>query len=59
MRTYEEIMEKIAELHAEAEKIEVDTDNYDEAVKNLERKKRKLDMAKALLWVVAQIKLNL
>lgn len=59
MRTYEEIMEKIAELHAEAEKIEVDTDNYDEAVKNLERKNRKLDMAKALLWVVAQIKLNL
>ncbi len=59
MRTYEEIMEKITELHAEAEKIEVDTDNYDEAVKNLERKNRKLDMAKALLWVVAQIKLNL
>ncbi len=59
MRTYEEIMEKITQLHEEAEKIEVDTDNYDEAVKNLERKNRKLDMAKALLWVVAQIKLNL
>ena len=59
MRTYEEIMEKITQLHEEAEKIEVDTDNYDEAVKNLERKNRKIDMAKALLWVVAQIKLNL
>lgn len=59
MRTYEEIMEKITQLHEEAGKIEVDTDNYDEAVKNLERKNRKLDMAKALLWVVAQIKLNL
>ncbi len=59
MRTYEENMEKITQLHEEAEKIEVDTDNYDEAVKNLERKNRKLDMAKALLWVVAQIKLNL
>jgi hypothetical protein len=59
MRTYEEIMEKITQLHEEAEKIEVDTDKYDEAVKNLERKNRNLDMAKALLWVVAQIKLNL
>jgi len=52
-------MEKITQLHEEAEKIEVDTDKYDEAVKNLERKNRNLDMAKALLWVVAQIKLNL
>ena len=40
MRTYEEIMEKITQLHEEAEKIEVDTDKYDEAVKNLERKNR-------------------